>query len=161
MNVTDQRAYLEALEIPLWVRTELVRQISNSVTQDFVPPGLSLGPGSSQVLLVCSGIDEPAKRVSADIVRCLSAEPVWAWPVTDIDSPSLKGQALENQIEEHLFTSVILFGEALNAQLFGGPVPDILGSARISTAASLGELEASPASRQELWKLINDCHIVG
>ena len=161
MNAADQRAYLEALEIPGWVRTELVGQISNSVAQDFVPPGLSLGPGSSQVLLVCSGIDEPAKRISADIVRCLSTEPVWAWPVPDIDSPSLKGQILENQIEERLFTSVILFGEALTAQLFGGPVPETLGSAPISTAASLGELETSPVSRQELWKLINDYQIVG
>ena len=51
MSTIGQRAYLEALDIPVWIRKELAESVP-----EFIPPVLKLGPGSSQLLLVCSSV---------------------------------------------------------------------------------------------------------
>ncbi|MFT5139449.1 MAG: hypothetical protein ACI9H8_000684 [Lysobacterales bacterium] len=137
-------AYLEAMDIPVWVRKELADQ-----SPELTPVGLKLGPGESEVLLVCSGIDEPAKRIATDIARCLSVEPVWAWPEAEGDA-----QDLNSLVAEQLFTSVIVFGNSLVAQLFNMQLPETIASARLLEAASLEQLESSPDARKLLWNLI-------
>ena len=151
MNDANQRAYLEAMDIPVWIRKEFADQVP-----DFASPGLKLGPGSSQILLVCSGIDEPAKRISADIARSLNAEPVWAWP-----EPASEVSDLKTLVGEQLFTTVLVFGELLATKIFGTRKPGTLGSARLLLAASLAELEGSPTLRRELWKVIDTNHLGG
>jgi len=151
VSEASQRAYLEAMEIPVWIRKELAER-----APDFVPPGLMLGPGSSQVLFICSRIDEPAKRISADIVRTLKSEPVWAWPVASEDAPDLK-----TTVADRLFTTVLVLGESLAKDMFNQELPETLGSARILQAASLQELEMSPKLKRELWNLVNSNHLIG
>jgi len=149
MSEARQRAYLDALEIPVWVRKELAAQVP-----EFVSPPLKLGPGSGPVLLVCSRVDEPATRLAADIARSLSTEPVWAWPGPDADS----AQA-DVIVNDHLFTTVIVFGASLETQLFNGAVPETLGPARLLIAPGLDELVTSPQSRNRLWKLLSQSHL--
>ena len=151
MSEAIQRAYLDAMEIPVWVRKELADQVP-----DFVPASLKLGPGSGPVLLVCRRVDEPATRLAADIARSLKTEPVWAWPAQDGD-----GAQVEVIVNDHLFTTVIVFGEALEAQLFNGAVPEALGSARLLVAPGLDNLMTSPPSRSGLWKLLSTSHLTG
>ncbi len=146
-----QRAYLEAMEIPVWVRKELAGQVP-----DFVSPALRLGPGSGHVLLICAAVDEPASRIAADIARSLKSEPVWAWPVPDEGTGNIIAT-----VQEHLFTTVILFGEPLAKQVFNGAAPEALGSARLLVAPCLEEVAVSPAARQTLWKLICKAHPTG
>lgn len=144
MIESRQRAYLEAMDIPVWVRKEL----SNRVP-DFIAPQLRLGPGSGSVLLVCSRLDEPATRLAADIVRSLGSEPVWAWLEHD------GGGAPEDVVKEHLFTSMVVFGTTLELQLFGGTAPDTLGSARLMVVPGLHELASSPPLKKRLWKMLS------
>ena len=146
-----QLAYLEALDIPVWVRKELAEQVP-----ELAPVALKLGPGASEVLLVCSGIDEPAKRIATDIARCLSVEPVWAWPQSDADA-----QDLNSLVAEQLFTSVIVFGNSLVSRLFCKRLPESIGSARLLEAASLEQLESSPDARRLLWDLIKTNGLAG
>jgi len=151
MTEARQRAYLDAMEIPVWVRKELADQVP-----DFVSPPLKLGPGSGPVLLVCSRVDEPATRLAADIARSLSTEPVWAWPGLEGD-----GAQTEAIVNDHLFTTVIVFGASLETQLFNGGVPETLGSARLLVAPGLDELATSPHSRNRLWKLLSGAQLTG
>lgn len=145
LNSADQRAYLEALDIPVWVSKDKAGQVQASSTR-----GLVLGPGSSETLLVCSGLEEPASRIAADIVRSLGNEPVWAWPGETDDDPSLAAV-----VDQNLFTAILVFGNELETSLFSGNVPATIGSARVLTAASLEKLAESPGQRKSLWKLIS------
>jgi hypothetical protein len=146
-----QLAYLEALEIPVWVRKELAAQ-----TPELAPIGLKLGPGASEVLLVCGGIDEPAKRIATDIARSLSVEPVWAWPESEGDT-----QDLNSLVAEQLFTSVIVFGDPLVTQLFNSQLPETVASARLLQAATLEQLASSPDARRSLWNVIRSNRLAG
>jgi hypothetical protein len=148
---TNQLAYLEAMNIPVWVRKELAGQ-----EPDHALLSLKLGPGTSEVLLVCSDINEPAKQIAADIARCLSVEPVWAWPDDESDS-----RDLISLVSEQLFTTVIIFGGSLATQLFGSRVPEAVASARMLQAASLDELVSSPDAKRSLWKLIKENSLNG
>jgi DNA polymerase III psi subunit len=140
-----QHAYLEALDIPVWIRKELAGNVS-----DFVPCSLKLGPGSGHLLLVCSALEDPASKIASDIGRCLRSEPVWAWPDSD-------GLALDitTIVREHLFTSILIFGETLAARMFDGAIPETLGSARLLTVPALQELAVSPPARRSLWQVIS------
>lgn len=144
MNDATQRAYLEALEIPVWVRKELAES-----AKVVAPTGLKLGPGKGQVMLVCSRMDEPASRIAADIARSLDAAPVWAWP-----EPEGNGDGLAGLVAEKLFTSVVIFGQQLAAALLGLDTPETIGSARILVATEFGELARSPEARKQLWRLV-------
>jgi len=150
MIESRQRAYLEAMDIPVWVRKELANRVP-----DFIAPRLKLGPGSGSVLLVCSRLDEPATRLAADIVRSLGSEPVWAWPEQDGNGTP------EDVVKEHLFTSMIIFGTTLESELFGGTAPDTLGSAGIMVVPGLHELASSPALKKRLWKLLSGRLLTG
>lgn len=149
MNSSSQRAYLEVLGIPVWIRKELADQESTGT-----PAGLKLGPGSSQTLLVCASADEAARRIAADIARCLKSEPVWAWTEPDLAEP-----AIGDVVSEHLFTTVLVFGEDLAVTLFGSKSPETLGSARIITTESLAILENSPVAKRSLWNQITANHL--
>ena len=109
-----------------------------------------------ELLKLCGRIEEPAKRIAADIARCLKSEPVWGWPDIDGESPSA-----QNHIEEHLFTAVIIFGQNLENHLFGQSVPETLGAAQIIKSPSLDELANSPAERSKLWNHIKNCSLSG
>ena len=151
MSESRQRAYLEALEIPVWVSKELAAQVP-----DFISPCLKLGPGSGHVLLVCSALEEPASRIASDIARCLRSEPVWAWP--DPDGPF---DDITGMVREKLFTSIVMFGEPLKVELFGASMPETMGSARLFTAPGIDELAASPSARRSLWQLIRGNGLTG
>ncbi len=103
MSEVNQRAYLEAMEIPVWVRKEYVNRECVDQAPEFVSPTLRLGPGAGDVLLVCGRVDEPATRIAADIARSLKAEPVWAW--LDADAA---GSDVETVVNEQLFTTIIV-----------------------------------------------------
>ncbi len=161
MSEVNQRAYLEAMEIPVWVRKENVnREFVNRERVDqapgFVSPALKLGPGTGDVLLVCGRVDEPATRIAADIARSLRAEPVWAW--LDADAA---GSDVETVVNEQLFTTIIVFGKSLQKQVFNGSAPESLGSARILQAPGMEKLCASSSARQALWKLICSNRLAG
>ena len=161
MSEANQRAYLEAMEIPVWVRKENVNRESvnrecEDQTPGFVSPALKLGPGAGDVLLVCKRVDEPATRIAADIARSLKAEPVWAWPAADA-----AGSDMETSVNEYLFTTIIVFGKSLQKQVFNGSAPESLGSARILKAPGMEKLCASSSARQALWKLICNNRLAG
>ena len=113
MSDVNQRAYLEAMEIPVWVPKEQIIRENVDRAPEFVSPGLQLGPGTGEVLLVCGSVDEPAQHIAADIARSLKVEPVWAWPDADA-----AGFDIGTAISEHLFTILMVFGKALQQQLF-------------------------------------------
>ena len=142
---SGQRAYLEALEIPVWVRKDLAGS-----APAFEPCSLKLGPGSGQVLMVVAALEEQATHLASDIARCLRSEPVWAWPGT-----SGEDDELSQLVREHLFTHIVVFGDELAAGLFDGPAPATLGSARLVCAPSMQDLSSSPAGRKALWKLVS------
>jgi len=138
MIESQRRAYLEAMDINVW--------LGKSAAADQV--GLVIGPGSGSTLLLCHVADESATRLAADISRFLADGPVWGW-----SDPEGQGQcpSLESAIGTYLFTRVVVFGQSLAAQLFSGPLPQILGSARIIVARGMNVLEASADARRELW----------
>jgi DNA polymerase III psi subunit len=161
MNQPRQQQYLEALDIPAWVRKEYVTG-SKSGFEAVASGLLTLGPGSGHLLLVCGDLNEPASRLAADIARSLVSEPVWAWPAED--STESGGQApadIETTVREYLFTSVVVLGDALAESLFSGDVPETLGSARVVSAPAMAELASSPAARMALWDALRDNRLAG
>ena len=156
MSDVNQRAYLEAMGIPVWVPKEHVNRENVDQTPEFVSPVLKLGPGAGDVLLVCGKVDEPAQHIAADIARSLKAEPVWAWPDADA-----AGSDIETAVNEHLFTTLIVFGKSLLNQLFDGSAPESLGSARILAVPGMATLCTSSTARQALWKLICSNRLAG
>ena len=156
MSDVNQRAYLEAMEIPVWVPREQINRENVDQAPVFVSPGLKLGPGSGEVLLVCGSVDEPAQHIAADIARSLKVEPVWAWPDADA-----AGSDIGTAISEHLFTTLIVFGKALQQQLFDGSAPESLGSARILVVPGMATLCTSSTARQALWQLICRYRLAG
>jgi hypothetical protein len=151
MSEARQRAYLEALDIPVWVRKSAAEQVPG-----FDSPALRLGPGSGQVLLICAAVDEPAMRIATDVARSLKSEPVWAWP-----DHGAAGNDISATVKEHLFTTIVLFGKDLATQLFNVAIPESLGSARLLQAPSIGELARSPRARRSLWQAISASHLTG
>lgn len=141
MIESQRRAYLEAMDINVWVGKP-------------VPPDrdrLVIGPGSGGTLLLCRGADESATRLAADVSRFLGDDPVWAWPDPDggQERPSLK-----NAIDSYLFTRIVVFGQSVAEKLFRGRVPRAQGSARIILAPALNILETSAGARRELWQML-------
>lgn len=144
--VIDPRnlAYLEAMEIPLWVPREQAAEAPSSLCAE-----IQLGPGSSGILLICDGQDLPASPLAHDIVRVLPETPVWAWPA----DPGT-GQSVAAAVGECLFTRLLVFGGGLAEQLFGKPLPDRVGPARLMVTDDLGRLASHPAARKDLWKTL-------
>jgi hypothetical protein len=134
-------AYLEALEIPVWLQRGQAQPAS--------PKGLRLGPGSSGLLLVCASQEQPASALANDIVRVLPETPVWAWPELNGG-----GQPIAAVVEEHLFTTVLLFGEALAEQVLGQAVPERLAQARLLPVPALGNLGEDATVRRQFWRTL-------
>ena len=149
MNPSGQRAYLEAMGIPVWISKEHAEQENLQAA-----PGLKVGPGSSQILLVCAGAEEASRRIAADIARCLKSEPVWAWSEPESEEP-----LITEVVSEHLFTTVMIFGQDLAAELLGTVVPDTIGSASVITTETLAGLESSPSAKRVLWQQIKAGHL--
>lgn len=147
MIETQRRAYLEAMDIHVWVQ--------KSATGD--SPRLSIGPGSGSTLLICRDAGERSVAIAADICRFLGGDPVWAWPDSEQDpqNPSVK-QAVDQQ----LFTRVVIFGVKLAERMFTAGVPAVLSSARILISADLDELALSGVARKALWTKLSDSSLV-
>ena len=143
MNDRQRLAYLEALEIPVWVSRG-----HPAVAADMpAVEAIQRGPGTSATLLICGHRDQSSSPLSSDIARVLPDTPVWAWP-----SEPATGQSVGDTVQEALFTAVLVFGHALAGRLFGATLPERVGSARIVVAEDLDTLGNSPDSRRELWR---------
>jgi hypothetical protein len=141
MTEAQRRAYLDTMGINVWVGKPATPEADRLV----------VGPGSGSTLLLCRAAEESATRLAADIGRCL-VDPVWSWPDPEgnPDSPSL-----QETIEQHLFTQVLLFGPALAKRAIKGPLPDILASASLKVIADLEELAVSGQARRDLWQYLS------
>lgn len=146
-----KQAYLEALEIPVWVRRELVCQLP-----DFVPAGLALGPGSGEVLMICAGMEQPSGQIASDIARALKYEPVWAWL-----SPEGSGMRVEEAVSERMFTTAIVFGSDVASALFGDQSPQTIHSARLLVVPTTEELSANPLKRKAMWQMLCSSQLGG
>lgn len=142
MIEAQRRAYLEAMDISVWLQKPPAADRSR----------LIIGPGSGGTLLVCSQAEDSASPLAGDICRCLGDNPVWAWPDREGSAQSL---ALENAIDEFLFTRVLLFGQPLASRLFSGPIEKVMGSARIMLVPDLDDLKVSAGARRDLWRQLS------
>jgi len=140
MLSSRQRAYLQAMDIPVWnLRVAAPAEpVSGAL--------LKLGPGSGGVLLVCGADHESAGRLAGDIVRTLGGSPVWAWPVD-----SEEAVALDGAIDEHLFTTVAFFGEELAMRFFAGKPPALARSAQLVILPAMQDIQNSGEARRALW----------
>jgi hypothetical protein len=146
MNPAGQRAYLEAMGIPVWVRRGPAQAAGPTQVAS-----LQLGPGTGSVLLLCAGVSESSSQLAADIARALGSEPVWGWPAADGE-----GRGVAEAVGDGLFTHLLVFGSEAECALFGGPAPETLGPARVLRAASLPALAADPGERRGLWRMLVD-----
>lgn len=136
--------YLQAMELPVWL---LRRQDEAGAGE---PARLHIGPGNGSLLLLCSEPGETATPLAADLVRSLSAVPVWGWP----DSDGSAGVALAEAVAERLLTGVAVFGMALSQQVFASVAPATLGSARVVVLPALQELLSDPLARRSCWRTL-------
>ena len=141
-----QQAYLEAMGISLWESRPLAQQDAPVVAK---AQGIKLGPGSGGILLICAADTEPASKLSNDISRCLGSVPVWAWPDSNAAAMSPA-----DAVDENLFTTVAIFGQALAGQLFSGELPTRLESASLVLLPAMHDLELHAEARRELWQLL-------
>lgn len=138
-------AYLEALEIPVW----RPRDVAAPSTLE-----LELGPGSSGILSISAARELQAGGIASDIVRALPETPVWAWPV-----PAGTGQAVTRAVDQHLFTTLLIFGGELARRLLGQPLPERIEQARLVVVPELEVLARDAAARRELWRLLCAHHL--
>ncbi len=138
-----QRAYLEAMDIPVWVSRET---LTVTVPATDCLQSLQLGPGNGGILLICATDSDVASKLANDISRSLSSVPVWSWPDSGADTvkPAVA-------VEEHLFTTIAVFGTQLAEQLFGHTLPKRLNSASLILLPSMRDLETCAPARQTLW----------
>ncbi|NNL96466.1 MAG: hypothetical protein HKO64_12665, partial [Xanthomonadales bacterium] len=139
MIAARQKAYLDAMNIPVWVLRSTA-EASNSAC------AVQLGPGSGQVLLLCASREHSAGKLASDIARALRIEPVWGWPVDDPSCP-----LLAESVGERLFTHIVVFGSDAELSGFGGPASELLGSAAVIRAPAMPDLRQSAAERRKLW----------
>jgi hypothetical protein len=137
-----RRAYLEAMELDVW--------LSRSATAaDTSASGLlQIGAGQGSTLVVCAEAAESAGKFAGDLARALGAEPVWAWPDR---AGGGEAASLSDVIDSRLITRVLLLGETAIRWLFPGDVPATVGSAAIAPAAAMDELTVSGPAKQKLW----------
>ena len=138
-----QRAYLDAMDIPIWV---LRNAVDIDIPDCASEMTLKLGAGSGGVLLICAVDTDSASKLANDINRALGSVPVWSWPDTSEGTVSP-----EVAVDENLFTTVAVFGSELAAQFFGDNFPDNLNSANLVLLPSMRELESDADARKMLW----------
>lgn len=155
-----QRAYLDAMGIPVWQSRASAAQAAEMEIQPAAASrpamALQLGPGSGPVLLLCQSVSEPASALATDIARSLDQSPVWGWPVAEAEAA-----AATEAISEGLFTHVIVFGLETIHALFGGEAPETVGAACVLRAPSLAALADSPSERKSLWRTLLQNHLAG
>lgn len=148
MIESQRRAYLEALDITVWLQKPAVDDSMQAGS-----PRLTMEPGSGSTLLLCRDPGEKAAPVAVDICRYLGDDAVWGWPDPEqVPSNPSVGEA----IDQRLFTRVVIFGAKLAERLFGDAVPPILRSAQVIVCADLDELALGGACRKSLWLQLND-----
>jgi DNA polymerase III psi subunit len=138
-----QHAYLDAMDIGVWVLREPASAEAGAACDR---PRLKLGPGSSGILLICEANADLAGSLASDINRTLGVAPVWAWP--DDDEVALD---LGSAIEEHLFTTVAIFGNALALKITEGKLPTRMSSANLLVLPSMQEIQNQADARRALW----------
>ncbi|MDX1459835.1 MAG: DNA polymerase III subunit psi [Xanthomonadales bacterium] len=140
MSQARRRAYLAAMDIPVWVLR------GSEPVSESPPSGVRVGPGNGSVLLLCADPEEASLPIAADIARALAGEPVWAWP-----EEGDEGEPLEAAVAERMLTHVVIMGSELETRLLGGPVSGVIGSAGVLRAPGMRELISSPSQRKSLW----------
>ncbi len=143
MIESRQRAYLDAMGIPVWTLRQRTEPKPVPVASDL---SLKLGPGNGGILLICATDTESASKLANDIGRSLGSVPVWSWPDSGADSvkPAVA-------VDQNLFTTVAVFGTALAEQFFGRDLPESVNSASLVLLPSMHELATEPAARRALW----------
>jgi DNA polymerase III psi subunit len=144
-------AYLEAMGIGVWQLRAGARITESAVPAASVvqgAAGLKLGPGSGGTLMVCADPADSATRLANDIVRALANVPVWAWPEAGANANAI---GLPDAIEEHLFTTVAIFGDDLARQLFEDELPASLKAAKLILLPSMQEIQQQAEARRMLW----------
>lgn len=146
-----RRAYLEAMGFDVWVARVATRSAEQPVSQSGL---LVVGPGQGSTLLVCASAAETAGKFAADLTRALGGDPAWAWP--DRDGSGGDSLGLEAAIGARLITRVFIFGADTARWLFVGAVPEVVGSATVTTLDGLGELAVRGAAKRALWRRLQD-----
>lgn len=138
-----QQAYLDAMGIGVWCLRDIA-PVEMVNTEN--APGLKLGPGGGGILLVCETDTDSASRLANDIGRALGGFPVWGWPFDDDSAVSMS-----IAIEEHLFTTVAIFGHDLAARFFGSEFPESMSSAKLLLLPAMQDIQNRAEARSTLW----------
>lgn len=160
----SREAYLDAMGITVWTRREPPQiapapaetPAKTSRAKATKALGLSLGPGQGSCLFLCGSEDETATPLAADLARIVSGAPVWAKTALGGD-----GVALEAAVEERLFTSVVIFGQAQALLALGGAAPERCGAARVVVVPELKRLATDPEARKSCWQLFKSLGLGG
>lgn len=107
---------------------------------------LQLGPGDGACLMVCTRQAQTAGTLAADLSRLTGSQAVWAWPGSNGPETSLS-----EAVEARLFTQVVVFGEALAADLGIENSASMMGSARLVVVRDLEKLERDAEARKACW----------
>lgn len=164
MNPASRQAYLKAMGIDVWItrsgssgRAETAVSPLQAVIGDVraaMEPEICVGPGTGSTLLLCASAAEAATTIASDIARSLEGEPVWAWLASGDSTPV---SSLQQAIEEHLFTRVLVFGLEPVARAAGGKM-GIVGSAQLIWSDSIPSLLESGEARRRLWQQLCASH---
>jgi hypothetical protein len=153
MIETRRRAYLEALDIEVWLRKP-----ESGPTAERNAGRLALEDGTGSVLLLCRDPGEKSTPVARDIGRLLGLVAVWGWPDPE---PGPCGPTLAEAVDQRLLTRIVVFGSGLAERLFGGAAPTLVGSAAVAVAPDLDELALSGDCRRGLWRLVREFRSAG
>lgn len=109
-------------------------------------PGLKLGPGRGGILLVCEKDSDSASRLANDISRALGSVPVWAWP-----DDGAGAARLDAAVQENLFTTIAIFGEALVQRFYPHGAPANVHAANLVQLPAMQDIGARADARRTLW----------
>lgn len=146
--MTDRRhqAYLDAMGIDVW---QLRKIKATESGEPQTAPLIKLGSVGGGVLLLCAAAEDSSSRLANDIGRSLGGVPVWAWPHQDEDSVELV-----KAVDEHLFTTVAIFGQELASDFFADGLPANLNSANLVLLPSIKNIQSHADTRRSLWKTL-------
>ena len=147
----DRRlAYLEAMGIDVW-RPRSARDEGSAAS----PGGalVQLGQGEGDILCIGPTRDASRRKLSVDISRAMRTVPVWSWPAAGPGSGA-DCLSLEAAVTERLLTQILVFGDALAANLFGAVVPHVIGTARVHIVPDLDSLDGDREAKRKLWNLM-------
>lgn len=148
---TRQEAYLDAMGIEVW---RLREAASDTVPESVCAPQLKLSPGSGGILLICDEDTDSVSRLANDINRALGSVPVWAWPDDG-------GVELGDAVEEHLFTTIAIFGQGLATRFLGADLPVSLNSAKVVLLPEMRDILGRAQTRLSLWNTLCRSGMVG